>query len=61
VVADVTNTSHFTLARRVTAEAVVGAGSATALFRWLVPSLPEVAPTVVVPHTKAVGEAGRPG
>ena len=29
---------------------LLGAGSATALFRWLVPGLPEVAPAVVVPH-----------
>ena len=29
---------------------VAGAGAATALFRWLVPALPEVAPEVVVPR-----------
>ena len=29
---------------------LVGAVAATALFRWLVPALPEVAPEVVVPH-----------
>jgi len=29
---------------------LLGAGAATGLFRWLVPSLPEVAPAVVVPH-----------
>jgi glycerol uptake facilitator-like aquaporin len=29
---------------------LVGAAAATALFRWLVPSLPQVAPEVVVPH-----------
>lgn len=29
---------------------LLGAGAATALFRWLVPALPEVAPQVVVPH-----------
>src|SRR5437870_2342154 len=31
------------------ASQLLGAGSATALFRWLVPTLPEVADTVVVP------------
>ena len=30
---------------------LLGAACATALFRWLVPTLPEVAPTVVVPHS----------
>ena len=29
---------------------LLGAGSATALFRWLVPTLPEIASAVVVPH-----------
>ena len=29
---------------------LAGAATATALFRWLVPALPEVAPDVVVPH-----------
>ena len=29
---------------------LLGAGAATALFRWLVPTLPEVAPRVVVSH-----------
>jgi glycerol uptake facilitator-like aquaporin len=29
---------------------LLGAGAATALFRWLVPAPPEVAPEVVVPH-----------
>ncbi len=29
---------------------LVGAAAATALFRWLVPSLPQAAPQVVVPH-----------
>ena len=29
---------------------LVGAACATLLFRWLVPTLPEVAPSVVVPH-----------
>jgi glycerol uptake facilitator-like aquaporin len=32
---------------------LLGAGAATALFRWLVPTLPDVAPTVVVPHSEA--------
>jgi glycerol uptake facilitator-like aquaporin len=32
---------------------LLGAAAATALFRWLVPTLPEVAPTVVVPHSDA--------
>jgi glycerol uptake facilitator-like aquaporin len=31
---------------------LLGAGSATALFRWLVPTVPEVAGTVVMPHSK---------
>jgi len=30
----------------------VGAGAATALFRWLLPALPEVAPDIVVPHRR---------
>ena len=34
------------------ASQLLGAGSATALFRWLVPTLPEVADTVVVPHSR---------
>jgi glycerol uptake facilitator-like aquaporin len=29
---------------------LVGAAAATALFSWLVPSLPAVAPDVLVPH-----------
>jgi glycerol uptake facilitator-like aquaporin len=29
---------------------LLGAAAATALFRWLVPTLPEVASAVVVPH-----------
>jgi glycerol uptake facilitator-like aquaporin len=29
---------------------LLGAGAATALFRWLAPALPEVAPEVLVPH-----------
>jgi len=32
---------------------LLGAAAATGLFRWLVPTLPEVAPTVVVPHSDA--------
>src|SRR3954465_10544724 len=29
---------------------LLGAAAATALFRWLVPALPEAAPDVIVPH-----------
>jgi glycerol uptake facilitator-like aquaporin len=29
---------------------ILGAGAATLLFRWLVPTLPRRAPSVVVPH-----------
>jgi glycerol uptake facilitator-like aquaporin len=29
---------------------LIGAGAATILFRWLIPTLPEVAPSVVVEH-----------
>ncbi len=36
----------------------LGAGVATALFRWLVPALPDVAPEVVVPHSGRAEEAG---
>jgi glycerol uptake facilitator-like aquaporin len=32
---------------------LLGAGAATALFRWLIPTLPEIAPAVVVPHAAA--------
>jgi glycerol uptake facilitator-like aquaporin len=32
---------------------VVGAAAATALFRWLIPTLPESADRVVVPHRSA--------
>ena len=32
---------------------LVGAAAATALFRWLVPTLPSVAPDIVVPHVSA--------
>ena len=31
---------------------LLGAGVATGLFRWLVPTLPEAAPTVVMPHSE---------
>jgi glycerol uptake facilitator-like aquaporin len=31
---------------------LVGAGAATALFRFLIPTLPEIAPTLVVPHAE---------
>jgi glycerol uptake facilitator-like aquaporin len=34
---------------------LVGAGAATALFRWLVPALPSVAPEIVVPHLSERG------
>lgn len=30
---------------------LLGAAAATGLFRWLVPNLPEVADTVVMPHS----------
>jgi glycerol uptake facilitator-like aquaporin len=36
---------------------LLGAGCATALFRWLVPTLPEVAPAVVVPRADADARA----
>jgi len=36
----------------------LGAGAATALFRWLVPVLPDTAPEVVVPHSARAEEAG---
>lgn len=32
---------------------LAGAAAATALFRWLVPALPLVAPDILVPHTKS--------
>jgi glycerol uptake facilitator-like aquaporin len=32
---------------------LLGAAAATGLFRWLVPTLPDVAPTVVVPRPEA--------
>jgi glycerol uptake facilitator-like aquaporin len=31
----------------------LGAGAATALFRWLIPSLPEVADRVIVAHDRS--------
>ena len=31
---------------------LIGAGAATALFRWLVPTPPEVAPTTMLPHSR---------
>lgn len=34
---------------------LIGAAAATALFRWLVPSLPSVAPDIVVPHVSSQG------
>jgi glycerol uptake facilitator-like aquaporin len=36
---------------------LLGAGSATALFRWLIPTLPDVAPMVMLPRAEA---ASRP-
>lgn len=38
---------------------LLGAAAATGLFRWLVPTLPEVAPTVVVPHAEAIRSDSR--
>lgn len=38
---------------------LLGAAAATALFRWLVPTLPDVAPTVVVPHSEAARSDSR--
>lgn len=38
-----------------------GAAAATALFRWLVPALPEVAERVVVPHDRARVDVRRRG
>lgn len=32
---------------------LLGAGAATALFRWLVPALPAVAPDILVPHASS--------
>jgi len=37
----------------------VGAAAATGLFRWLVPTLPEVASTVVVPHSESTRSDSR--
>jgi len=33
---------------------LLGAAAATGLFSWLVPSLPEAAPAVVIPHSEAI-------
>jgi glycerol uptake facilitator-like aquaporin len=38
---------------------LLGAAAATALFRWLVPTLPDIASTVVVPHSGAVSSDSR--
>ena len=38
---------------------LLGAAAATGLFRWLVPTLPDVAPTVVVPRSEATPSASR--
>lgn len=35
---------------------LLGAAAATALFRWLVPALPAVAPDVLVPHSRSSSE-----
>jgi len=40
---------------------LLGAGAATGLFRWLVPTLPEVAPTIVVPRSEAAPSGSRSG
>jgi glycerol uptake facilitator-like aquaporin len=40
---------------------LAGAACATLLFRWLVPTLPDIAPSVVVPHTDAPGGSPRRG
>jgi glycerol uptake facilitator-like aquaporin len=32
---------------------LLGAAAATGLFRWLIPALPDIAPTVVVPHSES--------
>ena len=39
---------------------LLGAAAATGLFRWLVPTLPDVALTVVVPRSEAVPSDSRP-
>jgi len=36
---------------------LLGAAAATGLFRWLVPSLPEAAPAVVVPHSNVISDS----
>jgi hypothetical protein len=38
---------------------LVGAAAATALFRWLVPTLPEVADTVLMPHPRSTASDQR--
>jgi glycerol uptake facilitator-like aquaporin len=38
---------------------LLGAAAATGLFRWLVPTLPDVAPTVVVPHSETTRSEAR--
>ena len=38
---------------------LLGAAAATGLFRWLVPTLPDVARTVVVPHPEAARSDSR--
>jgi glycerol uptake facilitator-like aquaporin len=38
---------------------LLGAAAATGLFRWLVPTLPDVAATVVVPHPESTRSGSR--
>jgi glycerol uptake facilitator-like aquaporin len=40
---------------------LLGPAAATGLFRWLVPSLPEAAPAVVIPHAKVIPSDSRTG
>jgi len=39
---------------------IAGAFAATAVFRWLEPSIPESAPDVLVPHRTDAADDGRP-
>lgn len=39
---------------------LLGAGCATALFRWLVPAVPSAAAGVLLPHERAIGRDDRP-
>jgi glycerol uptake facilitator-like aquaporin len=38
---------------------LIGAAMATALFRWLVPTLPEIADTVLMPHSRSATDDQR--